>query len=592
LLPTGREASVTKRRGGGIVLGLVLAGVAASAAGLFVVRLLLAGAPAVPDQATLFLRIRGDLSETDPPTVIGPFLPTAQPTVRSVVDTLRRARTDDRIAALLVMPTGTPALWAKTQEVRDAILEFKTSGKPTVAWLEQGGDQEYYLATACDRVYLQPSSRLDLTGLASYDIFLRGTLDRFGVTADLLRVGDYKTAVNTWTEKGYTPAHREMAESLTRDTLEQLVRGIAQGRGKTLDEVRALVDDGPFLPEDALKAGLVDDLLYEDQLDDEGLLSLEAEHSIEADVYKGVGLPGLRLERGPRIAVVYAVGTISSGRSGESAWGPVLGSETLIQAIRTVRADDGVKAMVLRIDSPGGSGVASDAVWRELMLTRSQKPLVVSMSDLAASGGYYIALPGHALVAQPGTLTGSIGVYGGKFVVSGAFEKLGGRVEGVEAGRHAGMQSAARPYTDAERRKVEAQLSAFYDQFVEKVAQARHATPERIDALAQGRVWTGAQARALGLVDELGGLARAIELARERARIPPAVDVEIVTYPAKRRLVELVAAPWWERVVPGAPAFAALLRPPEREAAARAAQPVQLFRPGEPLALMPYVVMR
>lgn len=581
-----------KRRGGGIVLVLVFAGVAASAAGLFAAWLLLPRVPSVPDHATLFLRVRGDLAEAEPSSVLGPFLPTAQPTVRSLVDVLSKAKADQRIATLLVVPTGTPALWAKTQEVRDAILDFRASGKRAVAWLEYGGDQEYYLATACDRIYLLPSSPLDLTGLAAYDIFLRGTLDLVGVTPNLFRVGDYKTAVSLWTEKGYTPAHREMADSLNRDTFEQLVRGIATGRGRTLDEVRALVDQGPFLPEEALRAGLVDDLLYEDQLDDRGELGVDAEHSVEADVYRGVRLGSLRLDRRPKIAVVYAVGTISSGRSGESAEGPVVGSETLVEAIRTVRADEDVKAIVLRIDSPGGSGVASDVIWRELMLTRARKPLVVSMSDLAASGGYYIALPGHTIVAQPGTLTGSIGVYGGKFVVAGTFGKVGARIEGVEAGRHAGMHSAARPYREEERRKVEEQLAAFYDQFVEKVAQSRHATPEKIDAIAQGRVWTGAQARTLGLVDELGGLARALEIARERARIGPGVDVEIVTYPAKRRLVEFVPGPWWEAAAPGAPALAMLLAPAERQAMARATAPLHLFRPGEPLALMPYVVIR
>jgi len=228
-----------------------------------------------------------------------------------------------------VIRRARPRCGAKTQEVREAILEFRRSGKPAIAFLEYGGDQEYYVATACDRVFLMPTSPLDVQGLASYDIFLRGTLDKVGAVPDFAHVGDYKTAINLYTEKGYTPAHREMAESLNRDAFDQLVRGIAEGRKKPADEVRRLIDDGPFLPEDALHAGLVDELAYADEVAAQAHLATDDAHQVELEEYARVSPRSLGLGRGPRIAVVYVVGTIASGRGGSTTEGEVAGSETI-----------------------------------------------------------------------------------------------------------------------------------------------------------------------------------------------------------------------------------------------------------------------
>jgi protease-4 len=393
-----------------------------------------------------------------------------------------------------------------------------------------------------------------------------------------------------------TPAHREMAESLNRDTYAELVRGIADARRRKEPEVRALIDAGPFLPEDALREGLIDDVAYEDQLDDKIHFADGEVKFVDISDYSRVR--AATPAAAARIAIVYAVGTIASGVSQDTPQGPVLGSESLVAAIRSARGDDTIRAIVLRIDSPGGSSIASDVIWRELMLTRAQKPLVVSVSDVAASGGYYIALPGQDIVAHPGSLTGSIGIYGGKFVFSGVVEKLGGKVEGVSQGARAGMQSPARPYTADERAKMVRQLEAFYDQFVEKVAEARHSTPERIDAIAQGRVWTGRQALAIGLVDELGGMDRAVLRAKQRARIPADEDVQLVVFPPKKSLYELVSSPFdllplGTRATPALDAALPFwLSGSSRRALVQASLPWRLYRPGEPLALMPYVVVR
>jgi protease-4 len=583
---------VAGRRGVGLVLFLIGTAVVISAAGLALSWAVVGRQPSVPPNASLVLRVGSDLSEQEPTGVLSPFLE-KRPTLRSAIDALRRAKTDARITGLLILPSETPALWGKTQELRDAILDFKSSRKPVTAFLEYGGDQEYYLATAADRVFLLPTSTLDLKGLASYELFLRGSLDKIGALPDFIHVGDFKTAPNIWTETGFTPAHREMAESLNNDLFDQLVGAIAASRKKTPEEVRALVDEGPFLPEDALRAGLIDGLAYQDQLDEQAKLGKGKLRPVELGDYAGgARRPGSGFGRRGRIALVLAVGTIMSGRSGRSAQGDVLGSQTLADAIRKVRDDDSIKAVVVRIDSPGGSTVASDVIWRELMLTRAKKPVVASMSDVAASGGYYIAMPAHVIVAEPGTLTGSIGVLGGKFVVAGTLEKLGANVEGVAAGRHADIYSPLRPFSPEERAKLESQMEAFYDQFVEKVASARRSTPERIDAIAQGRVWTGRQAKEIGLVDELGGLSRAIAIARERAKLPAEGDIDLVVYPPRKSLYEMVADPLGQAGEARGAAAWGLLSPDERRVASALLVPWRLLRRGEPLALMPFVQVR
>jgi protease-4 len=300
------------------------------------------------------------------------------------------------------------------------------------------------------------------------------------------------------------------------------------------------------------------------------------------------------LGSGPRIAVINAVGIINSGRSGiDPLNGPVAGSDTLVEYIRKARNDASIKAIVLRIDSPGGSTIASDVIWRELSLVRTDKtarPLVASMSDLAASGGYYIAMAAPDIVAEPGTLTGSIGIYGGKIVTGGLYEKLGIGVEAISAGRHAEMNSPVRPFNEAERAKMEGQLKAFYDQFVEKVARARKMTPEAVDAVAQGRVWTGRQAKDRGLVDVLGGLDRAVALAKERAKIPASQQVELVVYPPKRSAFDVLSEAFGGMGEQAG--LLAVLGVRDRRAAAVLTAPIRLFRRGEPLAIMPCAYLR
>jgi protease IV len=583
---------VAKRRLLKVVIIFIALFVTIAALGMTAAWVLVLRGPSVPDHATLVLRIGGTLVETPPSDVLAQVTGGGRArTVRGYVDALHRAKTDARIQSVLIAPTHLDLpYWAKVQELRDAILDFRRSGKRVSAYLEDPGDREYYLATACDRIFMVPSSALDVKGLASYELFLRGTLDKIGATADFEHIAEYKTAPNQLTERGYTPAHREMSESLNHDMYEQLVRGIAEGRKMRVEDVRALIDEGPFLPDAAVRAGLVDALAYEDQLGDQGAVSKSG--TVEGDDYARSRARSLVVTGNARIAVIYISGVIASGESGSDPLnGDIAGSKALITSIRSARSDPNVKAILLRIDSPGGSSTASDVIWRELVVTRDEKPgrpLVASMSDLAASGGYYVAVAAQQIVAQPATLTGSIGIYGGKIVTGGTYEKLGANIGSVSIGRNAQMDSPARPFSDSERAKLQEQLRTFYGQFVAKVAASRKMPVARVEELSRGRVWTGQQARANGLVDALGGLDRAIALAKERAGIGAQTEVEIVNYPPRKSLYELLM----DRLGGSGSdeqmqVLAAMFGADEGHAIGLLTSPMRLFRRGEPLALMP-----
>ena len=575
---------MSARRGVALVLALILLAVLVSAGAVAVLAMFAGPSVAVPQNATLHIKIAAPFSEIEPVDVFGGlFARTA--TLRETVDTIHKAKADPRIVGLVIRPVGSGGLWAQLQEVRAAIVDFKTSKKPVTAYLESATAGEYYIASAADRIVLMPAGQLDVTGLASYELFFRGALDKLGLVPDLLHIGDYKTASNTFTEKGFTAAHREMTQALNRDWYDELVRGIAAGRKMAEADVRAAIDGGPYLAEQALRAKLVDQLAYEDELDDAA--PIQGTREFDADKYVNA-LPGAsQPPSGGRIALLYAVGTIASGKSSfDTPGGSVLGSETFSQWIRKVRVDPAIRAVVVRVDSPGGSAVASEVLWRELMLTRAVKPVVVSMGDVAASGGYYMAAPADVIVAEPGTLTGSIGVVTGKFVAQATMDKLGIGTAAVSDGKFAQIYSPFRTFSDPERARIEEQLQATYELFLKRVADGRHETAAKIDAVAQGRVWTGRQAREIGLVDQLGGLNDAIRIAKERARIDPAKSVDLVVYPPKRTLYDVLSNSF------GASASASLqmlFQRPEARVVESTMSVIQRFRRGEPLAIMPNV---
>jgi len=539
---------------------ILIAGVAAvaiGAAGVGALALVLRGSKGGVTWTAdnyLYLRLEGEVPE-QPSGDFGSFLEKRPASLRTLMESLDRAASDPKVRAVVVRVSVLPdSGWGKVQELRDAITRFRKSGKPAYAHLEIGGNKEYYLATACTKIYAVPTALLDVTGLESEVMFFRNTLDKLGVEAQFEGVGKYKNAPNQFTETGFTEAHREQMEALLDSIYGQYVAAIASARGKTPEEVQAIVNAGPYEGRDALRAGLVDELLYEDQIEER----LKAERITPGRYVRSGG--GFSLDGRPKVALVYAVGDIAPGESQNGPLGSEMaGSDTVAGAIREARKDDSIKAIVLRVDSPGGSGTASDVIWREVSLARRSKPVVVSMGDVAASGGYYISMNSDAIVAQPATITGSIGVFGGKFSIHGLYDKLGVTKEIVARGDRAAMFSDYRPWTDDERGRIRTLMVSFYRDFVGKVAQGRKKTYDDIDAVAQGRVWTGSDALQHGLVDRLGGMDVALDLAKEKARIGRDQEVNLVILPERKGFLDLLLERQEEGALEAVPSDARVL---------------------------------
>ncbi|GGO64884.1 signal peptide peptidase SppA [Nonomuraea cavernae] len=494
----------------------------------------------------LELDLTEGLTEGPPADPVAALLSMRKPRLADVLSGLKRARDDSRVKALIVKIGGNPLGLAMVQELREAVTRFRSSGKLTVAFGETfgefgGGTVPYYLASAFERVYLQPSGDVGLTGVAMEQRFVKGALAKLGVDYEMGQRHEYKTGANTFTQDHMTEPHRESMGRIVESVLDQLVAGIAEGRRLDPAKVRELVDRGPFIGTEALEAGLVDRLAYRDEVYDEVKQAAGADAHLQfvSRYARNAAVRKLPHPTAAGIALVHGNGQIRSGRSGRSplGGGGAMGSDTVSAALRAARRDEHVKAVVFRVDSPGGSYVASDTVWREVVLTRRVKPVIVSMGDLAASGGYFVSMAADVIIAQPGTLTGSIGVFGGKPVLTELLEKIGVNSELVAEGANAGMFSTSRGFSPEQWERVNAWLDRIYDDFVGKVAECRDLSRERTHELARGRVWTGADAQERGLVDELGGLEDALRLARERARL--ADDAPVRLYPRLNPLERL-----------------------------------------------------
>jgi protease-4 len=427
---------------------------------------------------------------------------------------------------------------AKIQEIHQKIREFNRQGKFSVAYLEFATNRSYYLASACQTVILLPTSLFHVRGLMTSTTFLRGTLDKLGIYPDLYHIGDYKNAMNVFTEKKYTPAHREAEQTLLEDIYHQYLRGVAEGRGLKLEEVQKAVEKGPYTSQEALAARLIDRVAYADEARD--LVKQKnrgSENHLDLDEYLR------RTERrgGPKLAVIYATGTILPGRSGSSPWGgAVMGSETIAEQFRRAREDASIKAVILRVDSPGGVTFPSEIIRRELVVTKRVKPVVVSMSDVAASGGYAIAMSANRIVAEPGTITGSIGVVGGKLNLLGLYQKLGLSKDYLATSENSTLDYPFQNFTPAQRESILKYMRDIYGNFIQGVAEGRKMKVEAVDKIGQGRVWSGERARQLGLVDELGGLDAAITAAKALAKIPASERVSLIYLPPPKSLFETI----------------------------------------------------
>ena len=486
----------------------------------------------------LSLRIEGNIPEQAPQEPFRELIVGPTTTVTDIVEGLDRARTDPRITGIAVRVGESTMNTAKLQEVRDKIQEFNRARKFSIAFLEFATNRSYYLASACQTVFLLPSSLLYVRGMMASTTFYRGALDKLGIYPDLYHLGEYKNATNVYTEKKYTQAHREAVQALLGDWYHEFLRDVAEGRRLRPDEVEKALKRGPLTSQEALSAQLVDRVGY---LDEAREFTNLKNHGSANRLTLREYLRRTESAGRSKLAVIYATGEILPGRSGNDPFGEaIMGSDTIAEQFRRAREDSSVKAVILRVDSPGGAAFSSEVIRRQLERTKRVKPVVVSMSDVAASGGYWISMSANKIVAEPGTITGSIGIYSGKFNLRGLFDKLGLSTDYVATTENATIDWPLKNFSPAERESILRTMRDGYASFLQGVAEGRHLKVEAVDKIAQGRVWTGERAKQLGLVDELGGLHTAIAAAKQLARIPQGEKVGLVFLPPPRSLLDRI----------------------------------------------------
>lgn len=523
----------------GIAVGVVVTILGIVVIGFALARLFESKKPSIPGDSALVLNLDGDVPEAAAETI---WLPSLQergtPALQDVWTSLHAAASDPRIKAVVFEPHGLSAGWGKLQELHQQILDFKKSGKPVYALLTGAGSREYYVASAADKIFVSPDDLLDIKGFRVESIFVKDALAKIGVQMQVDHIGRFKDAGDMFTRNDMTPETRQVLSGVLDQIYNDFCTTVGQGRKKSADQIRAVIDAGPFLSQAAKDNGLIDVVGYEDQL--------------YTDLKKQTGVGDIKkvdirtyvrgLDRkGDRIAYLVAQGDIVRGdpSSGSSQ---VIASVPMEKLIRQVRDDSSVKGVIVRVDSPGGDATASDEILHEMKLLSQKKPTIISFSDVAASGGYFMSMTGDPILAYPDTLTGSIGVLYTRPNIHGLLEKLGVQEDEITRGRLADLDSLTNPLSDAGQQKLHDMIDSTYHLFVNNVAQARRKSYDQIDPLAQGRVWTGQDARSNGLIDELGGLDQAVTLIRQRAKLSATGDTDLVTFPQKRSWVEMLAS--------------------------------------------------
>ena len=511
---------------------------------------------------TLRLDLSGSLSE-EGGSSLAALWRTPSIDFLTLISLLRWAREDDRLRAIIVTVADLDIGWARLQSLRRSLLALRQAGTHVCFYLTEGSTREYYLGSVADTIVLAPAGHLAITGLATEATFFKGTLDKLGIEAQVHQAGQYKAAGEPFTRESMSDPHREMLDGLLDDLYSQIVEGIALARNKNKAEVQQLIDQGLFLAREALAAGLVDHTGYEDEVPTLLEAKIGTLQMIEAGPYRHRRGRTIRRqllrEADHRLALVTVSGPIKRGETIDGPEGTrAVGSTNFVRDLKQVRDDAGVAAVVVRIASPGGSGVASDLMWHELLRTREQKPVIISMGDIAASGGYYLALAGDQVFAEEGTITGSIGVIAGKAVLHDLYTRLGVRKEILTRGRRAALFSDYTAFTPEERERLDFEIQAFYQDFIEKVARCRSLSPEAVEPNAQGRVWSGRQAWTRGLVDQIGGIEEALAEAKRRAGLPAEKPVVVERLPKPPSLWRLPALlrrvsqghlefGWWNR---------------------------------------------
>jgi len=496
-------------------------------------------------KSVLVIDAQGEITEQRSMDILSALGGSNTPVLHDYLDAIDAARTDPRIVGMVVRIGPLSTGWAKLEEIRSRLIAFQSSGKPSICYLGYDGIEngEYYLASACKQIWLVPSAPVNIHGMMAEATFYRGALDKLKIVPEYYHIAEYKTAGNEYTEKKFTPAHREEVESLLHSIYDQYVSETSAARHMKRDQFDALVKSGPFLGTEAVTNGLVDRLAYWDQVQGYFRNRPGGWNELSLNRYRTM-LPG---PSGERIAVVHVTGLIASGGSGSSPTeGQISGGDSVAAALRAARNDSGIHAIVLRVDSGGGSVVASEVIRREVQLANSVKPVVVSMSDTAASGGYWISAPASRIVADPDTITGSIGVLIGKFNLAGLYNMLGVSTDSVATSDNATLFSDEQNFSPVQREYIQRSLQDTYTEFTAGVAAGRRMSVEAVDKIAKGRVWSGAQAKEIGLVDDLGGIDRAVEVAKQLAHIPKAQSVQLVQYPAEKSFWQMLLEHDWD----------------------------------------------
>ncbi len=493
----------------------------------------------VEPRSVLLVELQGAYVEGPEPPLLRRMLGQVERPMASVLSDFAKAERDDRIDVVIIRIRELQIGWAKVQELRDAILRLNEAGRETVAYLETetfGSNQEFYLATAADQLVLAPGTRAPLVGLAAEFFFLGGVWEKLGIELEVERIGKYKSAAESISGKSMSEPSREMAEAMLESINNSFIGGMAQGLGLSEEQIRAAVDEAPVRAARLQELGLIDEVLFFDQL----LERYEDRPTMKAEVYAGVEPADVGFDPVARFAVIYGSGGVTRQQRSQARGGPVLNAQVVSEALDEVANDPEIDAIIFRVDSPGGSPLASDIVWRAVERARMKKPVVASLSDVAASGGYYVVCGADRIVAEPATLTGSIGVFAVRPVLSGFLTKLGIGTDSIVKAEHAGVLLSTKNLTEEGRERFRSDIRETYNQFIGRVAQGRNMSLEAVNEVGQGRVWTGAQALEVGLIDGLGGLREAALQGKELVGLEPDDDVALLPYPQPKPLAEQI----------------------------------------------------
>jgi protease-4 len=501
--------------------------------------------PAVAENSVLRLTLSGPVDEMAAPSLPFPGQPPSGLTTIDVWSNLRKAAVDSRIKAVIFEPMLPSLGWATAQEIRSSLEKFrKESGKPVYAIVRMPRMVDYYMASAADKIYASPEEMLLIQGMRLEVMYLKNTLDKIGVTMEVEHAGRYKDAGDQYTETAMTPETREVLTAVLDDLYKDFLATTGTARKKSPEEMSAIIDQGPFTASAALSAGLLDGLKYEEQIKDEIKEALKLAEYKETPVrkYRDVTSASLGLTGNTSIALLTTQGTIVRGKADAFSRSTLIASDSLISDMRSIAKNDSIKGVILRIDSPGGDAIASDEILHEVRVLSKKKPVVISMSDAAASGGYYMAMTGDPIVAYPSTLTGSIGVVFTKPVLKGLYDKIGVTKDSLSRGRNSAFLSDYVALDPSGRERLKALIDDTYKAFLTRVTEGRKRPMEEIAPLAEGRVWLGTQAKERGLVDEVGGFDVAIATLKKKANIPESDKLRIMVYPGKASFFEMLAS--------------------------------------------------